>query len=62
MLSVIIIEFCHSMNLNSTVFEIHWHSMNSKSKFFCSLLDFVKKIRLYHNINIERGSWFRVYS
>ena len=62
MLSKFIIEFCHSMNLNSAAFEVHRHGMNSKSKFFCFLLDFVKKIRLYHNINIKRSSWFRIYS
>lgn len=50
------------MNLNSASFKCHGHSMNSKSKFFCFLLNFVKKIRLYHNINIKRSSWFGVYS
>ncbi len=62
MFSDLIIKFCHSMNLNSASFEYHGHSMNSKSKFFYFLLDLFKMIRLYHNINIKRSSWFRVYS
>ena len=62
MFSEFIIKFCHSMNLNSASFEFHRHSMNSKSKCFRYFLDFVKKVRMRHNINIKRGPWFRVYS
>ena len=50
------------MNLNSTSFEFHRCGMNGKSKFFCFLHNMVKKIGLYHYINIKRGSWFCVYS
>ncbi len=57
-----IIKFFHSMDLNSASFEFHRHSMNSKSKFFYFFLNSFKTIRLYHNINIKRGSWFCVYS
>ena len=62
MFSQFIIKFCHSMNLNSASFEFHRHRMNSKSKCFRFFLDFVKKVRMNHNINIKRSPWFRVYS
>ena len=62
MFSKFTIQFRDSMNLYGASFKFHRHGGNSKSKFFHFFLDYVNRIRHYHNINIKRSPWSCVYS
>jgi len=57
MLLGFIIDFCHSMDLNSTTLEGHGRCWNLESEIFYYLFYLAKKIRFNHNINIKSSSW-----
>ena len=54
------IDFCHPLNLNGASFEFHRQGGNRESEFSYNFFDSIKRIRLHHNIDIKRGSWFCV--